>query len=92
MPFESQPELQASQPNQNRALEAASERLNLMDVWRVIVKQRLTILVVTVLFVAVAAFHVFRTKPVYESVARIEIKPNNPPDIGLQHIYLSFLH
>jgi len=84
MPFESQPELQASQPNQNRALEAASERLNLMDVWRVIVKQRLTILVVTVLFVAVAAFHVFRTKPVYESVARIEIKPNNPPDIGLR--------
>ncbi len=84
MPFGSQPELQAGQLNQNRALDVASERLNLMDVWRVIVKQRLTILVVTVLFVAAAAFHVFRTKPVYESVARIEIKPNNPPDIGLR--------
>lgn len=85
MPFESQPELPAGQPLQHRAVfEGAGERLNLMDVWRVLIKQRLTILLVTLLFVAVSAYYVFRTKPVYESVARVEIKPDNPPNVGLQ--------
>ncbi len=85
MPFESQPELPAGKPNLNRAIfDATTERLTLMDVWRVLLKQRLTILLVTLLFVGVSTYYIIRTKPVYESVARIEIKPNNPPDVGLQ--------
>lgn len=85
MSLELQPELPAGHPVQNRPIfDASGERLNLMDVWRVFLKQRLTILLVTLLFVAVAAYYVFRTKPVYESIARIEIKPNNPPNVGLQ--------
>jgi succinoglycan biosynthesis transport protein ExoP len=85
MPFETQPELPAGQALQHRAVfDAAGERLTLIDVWRVLIKQRLTILLVTLLFVALSGYYVFRTKPVYESVARIEIKPDNPPNVGLQ--------
>jgi succinoglycan biosynthesis transport protein ExoP len=85
MPLESQPELSAGQALQTRAVfDSAGERLTLMDVWRVLIKQRLTILLVTVLFTAVSAYYVYRTKPIYESVARVEIKPNNPPNVGLQ--------
>lgn len=85
MPFESQPELPGSHPIQNRpVIDSSGERLSLIDVWRVLLKQRLTILLVTLLFTGLAAYYVFRTKPVYESVARIEIKPNNPPNVGLQ--------
>lgn len=85
MSIEPQLELPAGEPLQPRVLvDASSERLNLMDVWRVLIKQRLTILLVTLLFVSVAAYHLFTTKPVYESVARIEIKPDNPPNVGLQ--------
>jgi polysaccharide biosynthesis transport protein len=54
---------------------AIGER-SLMDVWRVLTKQRFTILAVTVLSVAAAAWHAFRTPPVYETVSRIEIKPS----------------
>jgi polysaccharide biosynthesis transport protein len=88
MPFESQPELPAGQALQHRAvLEGAGEqRLTLMDVWRVLIKQRLTILLVTILFVAVSAYYVFGTEPVYESVASVEIKPDNPPNVGLEGI------
>jgi polysaccharide biosynthesis transport protein len=85
MPFETQPELPGGHSIQNRpAIDSSGERLGLMDVWRVLLKQRLTIVLVTLFFVGLAAYYVFRTKPVYESVARIEIKPNNPPNVGLQ--------
>jgi polysaccharide biosynthesis transport protein len=52
------------------------DRRSLMDVWRVLTKQRFTILTVTILFLAAAVWYAFRTPPVYESVSRIEIKPN----------------
>ncbi len=85
MSFDSRPELPGGQALQTRAvIEPASDRLTLMDVWRVLMKQRITILVVTIVFVAIAVIYILRTPPVYESVARIEIKPNNPPNIGLQ--------
>ena len=85
MPFESQPELPAGQQLQHRpVLDAPAERLTLIDVWRVLMKQRLTILLVTILFVGISTLYIVRTKPVYESVARVEIKPNNPPNVGLQ--------
>jgi succinoglycan biosynthesis transport protein ExoP len=85
MSFESQPELPSGQPLQPTSVfDAAGERLTLMDVWRVLMKKRLTIFSVTIVFVAVAAFYIIKTKPVYESVARVEIKPDSPPNVGLQ--------
>jgi len=44
-----------------------------MDVWRTVLKQRFVILTVTVACLAGAAFYSFRTKPVYQTVSRIEI-------------------
>ncbi len=85
MSLDSQPELPGGQALQTRAvIEPTGDRLTLMDVWRVLMKQRITILVVTVVFVAIAVIYILRTPPVYQSVARIEIKPNNPPNIGLK--------
>ena len=65
------------QPMEGRpAAPPLGERRSLMDVWRVLTKQRLVIIGVTVLCVAGAVWYAFRTPPVYESVSRIEIKPN----------------
>jgi len=49
---------------------------SLMDLWRVLMKRRLTIVAVTLLSLAAAAWDAFRTPPVYETVSRVEIKPN----------------
>ena len=58
--------------------------MSLMDVWRILMKRSFIILTVTVVSLAAAAIYSFRTKPVYESVSRIEIKPNATPNVGLQ--------
>jgi capsular exopolysaccharide synthesis family protein len=77
MSLEPKAEPQAGQPveSQTRNL-VLGERRSLMDVWRVLSKQRFTILTVTVLSFAAAAWYAFRTPPVYETVSRIEIEPN----------------
>ncbi len=85
MSFEPQSELQAGQPIQNQAtMDPPGERLTLIDVWRVLMKRRLIVLTVTILFLAAAVVYVVRTPAQYESVARVEIKPNSPPNIGFQ--------
>jgi len=77
MSLEPQAESQTGRPVDGRGnMLVLGERRSLMDMWRVLMKQRFTILAVTLLSVAAAAWHAFRTVPVYESVARIEIKPN----------------
>ncbi len=82
MSLEVQAEPQSAQPVDSQAnFLASGERHSLMDMWRVLTKHRLAILVVTTLFVAVAAWHAFRTPPVYESVSRVEIKPNAMNDV-----------
>ncbi len=50
------------------------EQRSLMDVWRVLTKQRFTIITITIFCVAAAVWYAFRTTPVYECVSRIEIK------------------
>ncbi len=50
---------------------------SLMDVWRVLMKQRLVVVAVTLLSIAAAAWHAFRTPPVYQTSSRIEIKSNS---------------
>ena len=52
MILEHQAEPQPSQPVENRPAVPFVERRSLMDVWRVLTKQRYTIITVTVLFVA----------------------------------------
>jgi capsular exopolysaccharide synthesis family protein len=87
MSLEPQPESQAGQIARARAIIVPSEeRVSLMDVWRVLMKRIFIILAVTTVCVAGAAIYSFRTKPVYESVSRIEIKPNNTPNVGLQSL------
>jgi polysaccharide biosynthesis transport protein len=87
MSVDPQPESQASQLARNRAtIVPSEERLSLMDVWRVLMKRSFIILAVTAVFLAGAAIYTFRTMPVYESVARIEIKPNASPNVGLQSL------
>jgi succinoglycan biosynthesis transport protein ExoP len=77
MSVELQPAVQAEEPARVRPLVIPSnERLSLMDVWRVLMKHRFVILLVSILCIAAAVFYAFRTKPVYQSVSRIEIKPS----------------
>jgi succinoglycan biosynthesis transport protein ExoP len=85
MSLEPQPESQAGQIARTRAtIVPSDERLSMMDVWRVLMKRSFIILAVTAVFFAAAAFYAFRTQPVFESVSRIEIKPNAAPNVGLQ--------
>jgi succinoglycan biosynthesis transport protein ExoP len=67
-------------------LPSSGEQVTLMEVWRLLSKQRLIIFVVTILSVAGATWHAFRTKPVFESVGRIEIQPQQTPNIGIQQV------
>jgi capsular exopolysaccharide synthesis family protein len=87
MALEPQPESQIGQIARARAtIVPSEERLSLMDVWRVLMKRIFIILAVTLICLAGAAIYTFRTKPVYESVSRIEIKPNTSPNVGLQSL------
>jgi len=85
MASEPQPEPQAGQIARNHTTVVHSEDgLSLMDLWRVLVKQRFIILAATVLFFAAATIYSFKTIPVYESSSRIEIKPNRSANAGLE--------
>ena len=85
MSFEPQPESQAERVVRHQAtITPPEDRLSLMDVWRTVVKQRFVILTVTVIAFGLAITYAFRTKPVFESVSRIEINPRNSPNVGLQ--------
>ena len=59
----------------------------MMDIWRVLIKQRLTIFTVTVLVTAAAAWHAFHTPPVYETKAQIEIKPNALDSVDAESLW-----
>jgi capsular exopolysaccharide synthesis family protein len=85
MSVEPQAEAVTGQPVENpTAIISRSER-SLIDVWRVLMKRRLTIVAVTLLSLAAAAWHAFRTPPVYETVSRVEIKPSqmSNPEMAL---------
>src|SRR5258708_32028545 len=85
MPLEPQSEQQPDRLAINPATIAPpEERLSLMDVWRVVVKQRFVILAITIISFASAAVYSFRTKQVFESFSRIQINPNSVPKVGLQ--------
>lgn len=62
------------------------DRLTLMELWRVLMKHRVVIFAVTLLSLATAAWYAFRTPPVYESIARIEIRPQESTNIGIDQL------
>jgi capsular exopolysaccharide synthesis family protein len=76
MSLEPQAEAQLGQPVENSSIMISRGERSLMDVWRVLMKRRLTIVAVMLLSLAAAAWHAFRTPPVYETASRIEIKPS----------------
>ncbi|MGD0480635.1 MAG: polysaccharide biosynthesis tyrosine autokinase [Terracidiphilus sp.] len=76
MSVEPQAEAATGQPVENPTPIISRSERSLIDVWRVLMKRRLTIVAVTLLALAAAAWHAFRTPPVYETVSRVEIKPS----------------
>ena len=65
---------------------SGGDGLTLMELWRVLMKQRFVILAVTLLSLAGALWYVLRTAPVYESIARIEIQPQEAANIGVEQL------
>lgn len=88
MSVENQAEPQGGQLVEGRAVvPLGGERRSLMDLWRVFTKQRFTILTVTTLSVAVAAWYSFRTPPIYESVSHVEIAPQQMSATDMTDLY-----
>lgn len=84
MPTDLQMETRADQPAPVRGAPVIEEeRLSLLDVWRTVVKQRYVIMTITAIAFASVTIYSFRTKPIYESVVRIQINPTNAPRVGL---------
>ena len=79
MSLEPQAEAQTGPPVENPTTIVSQGERSLMDLWRVLMKRRLTIVAVTLLSLAAAAWDAFRTPPVYETVSRVEIKPSQWP-------------
>jgi len=65
---------------------SSGDKLTLMELWRVLMKQRIAVLVVTILTTAGATWYALSTHPVYEGVARIEIRPQQTADIGISQL------
>ncbi len=88
MSLEVQTKPQVLPPAEGRVpiVASGSEKLNLMELWRVLIKQRIVIVVVTIVCLAGALWHALRTTPVYESVARIEIRPHETANIGIEQL------
>jgi succinoglycan biosynthesis transport protein ExoP len=91
MSLEVQVKPQVPPPDESRIstvipIVSGSERLTLMEVWRVLMKQRFVILVVTLLSLAGALWYAVRTPPLYESTARIEIQPQQSANIGIEEL------
>lgn len=70
--------------HQRTPIVTSSEQQSLMDVWRVLMKQRFTILAVMAISFIGSVIYSYRTKPIYESVSRVQIRPEARTKIGLQ--------
>jgi capsular exopolysaccharide synthesis family protein len=87
MSFEPQAGPQPGLPADGQSRILAMGERSLMDIWRVMTKRRLTILVVTILATALAIWHAYRTPPVYETASTIEIKPSSLNSNSMQFDY-----
>jgi len=88
MSLEIQTKQQVLSPIEGREplMVSSGEKLTIMELWRVLMKRRAVIFLVTGISLAGSLWYAFRTTPVYESVARIEIRPQETPDIGIEEL------
>jgi len=87
MPIDPQQE-QSSQPStgpQAQVMQIES-KMSLMDVWRTLVKQRYVILTVAIVCISAATYVAIRSPRIYGSIAKIQIKPNQSPNLGIQNL------
>jgi polysaccharide biosynthesis transport protein len=54
--------------------------------WQTIVKRKWIVIGATALIFTLIAVHTFRTKPVYESVVRLQIDPGRSANLGLEDV------
>jgi len=93
MSLDHQVEPQAGQPIGSRpTAPLGGEPRSLMDLWHVFTKQRFTILTVTILSVAIAAWYAYRTPAIYEGVSHVEIAPQEASVTNLSELYSQSLN
>lgn len=87
MSVELQTKPQGAQPAESvvQSMPAAGQRFTLMELWRVMMKQRYIVLAVTLLSLGLAFWTAVRRVAEYESSSEIEINEGQP-DIGLQQL------
>lgn len=87
MSLETEIKPRGADPAETRMPNAPSgERLTLLEVWRVLLKQRFVILAVALFSVGAATWYALMTAPVYEAISRVEIQPPQSTNIDLQQI------
>ncbi len=64
---------------------SGGDRLTVLELWRVLMKQRFAVLAVTIISVAGALWYSLRTPPTYESVGRIQIRAESA-NIGIEQL------
>ena len=68
--------------NQEQMHYIEEDKIDLRELWQVLVKRKISILVITLLVTAIAGIYTFTVKPVYQGNALIEIGEvvnNNKP-------------
>ncbi len=60
---------------------------SLSTYWQLLLRRRWTVLAIVVLVTTIQALSSFKTKPVYKSIARIEVEPDTPPVQTLNEVY-----
>ena len=80
-----EPEVQ-HEPAAGQAPESGGSRISFVDVWRTVLKRRWLILGVTLIVFLATAWYTYHLRPVYLSVARIQISPTSQANIGLQEV------
>jgi succinoglycan biosynthesis transport protein ExoP len=68
-------------------LAASDSGTSLAVYWQVLLRRRWIVVAVAVIATALASFYSLRTKPVYKSVASIEVEPDTPQVQTLNEVY-----
>jgi polysaccharide biosynthesis transport protein len=66
--------------------EEIEKGLSLMDIWRVLVKRKATVIIFFLATVGLAAAYLIRKTPLYEGVARLDIDPERSANVGLEDV------
>ena len=62
------------------------EEASFAGLWQTVVKRKLIILLTTALIFGMVAWTTLRTKPVYESMVRLQIDPSRSSNLGLEDV------